>query len=257
VFAADEFPSVVLACERAESMGATLRRVEIESEAERESSLLAAITRATRMVAASHVHWATGTRLDLRRLSAASRAVEALCLIDGVQGLAAVPVDLGDTDVYCASVFKWLLSGFGLGVLVVRDRVREQLSPAVRGYNNPSPSTELQYSHINYPGLFVLAATLEYLETTIGWPTVFASVDSLAEQVTNELIHRGLAVVTPPGARAGIIGCRVPNPDGVRDALAGRNVFVESREGLLRVSPHFYNTNADVRAFVDALAAVV
>jgi selenocysteine lyase/cysteine desulfurase len=49
----------------------------------------------------------------------------------------------------------------------------------------------------------------------------------------------------------------VPNPDGVRDALAGRNVFVESREGLLRVSPHFYNTNADVRAFVDALAAVV
>src|SRR5215471_13083235 len=58
VVAADEFPSVIAACERAESMGATVCRVSIAAEADRERALIAAITPATRMLAASHVHWA-------------------------------------------------------------------------------------------------------------------------------------------------------------------------------------------------------
>lgn len=256
VVAADEFPSVLAACARAEALGATVRRVPIESETDRESAVLAAITPATRMVAASHVHWATGTRLDLRRVGAACHAAGAFSLVDGVQGLGAVPVDLGETDAYCAAVFKWLLSGFGLAIMVVRDQMRAQLAPAVRGYNNHEPSTELQYSHINYPGLFALSASLEYFES-LGWNDVFHAVERLTESLTSKLSARGIPVVTPGNARAGILSCRVPDPDRVRDALAARNIFVESREGLLRVSPHFYNTSDDLSAFVDALAIIV
>jgi len=104
-------------------------------------------------------------------VAAACRAHDALLMVDGVQMLGAAPVDAGGVDFYCASVFKWLLSGFGLGILVVRDRVRGQLHPLFRGYNNPEPSTDLQASHVNYPGLQALSATLEYLETR-GVPVV-------------------------------------------------------------------------------------
>ena len=258
VVAADEFPSVLLACERAQSHGATVRRVAVPSESERETALISAITPATRMVAASHVHWATGTRLDLVRVSAACQHVGAMLVVDGVQGLGAVHVELGTTDAFCASVFKWLLSGFGLAILVVRDRARQGLSPAVRGYNNPAPSTELQYSHVNYPGIYALAATLEFIEREVAWPTVFAQVESLTRQLITELERRGIAVVTPSAAsaRAGIVACRVSNPDVVRDQLAARHIFVESREGLLRVSPHFYNTSDEMMALADALGGL-
>jgi selenocysteine lyase/cysteine desulfurase len=256
VFAADEFPSVVAACERATLMGATLRPVAIPSEAERERALIAAIRPTTRMVAASHVHWATGTRLDLRKLSAACKAVDAFSLIDGVQSLGAVPVELGDTDAYCASVFKWLLSGFGLAILVVRESSRERLAPTMRGYNNPKPSTELQHSHVNYPGLFALAASLEFLEARVGWAGVFAAVDSLTAHLIGALTRCGVSVVTPSDARAGIVSARVSDPSRVRDALAARGIFVESREGLLRVSPHFYNTTDDITALVGALVTL-
>jgi cysteine desulfurase / selenocysteine lyase len=257
VVAADEFPSVVAACQRAESMGATVRRIEIASETTREASLLDAITPATRMLAASHVHWATGTRLDLRRLSAACKEVGGFTLIDGVQALGAARVELGETDAYCASVFKWLLSGFGLAIVVVRDRAREQqLTPSVRGYNNLAPSTELQHSHINYPGLFALAASLDFLESIVGWSNVFGTVDTLTGRLIAELTNRGLEVVTPAAARAGIVSCRVPDSDRLRDTLATRGIFVESREGLLRVSPHFYNTAGDLLGLSEALAVI-
>ena len=158
VFADDEFPSVVAACERAVSAGVTARRVHISKEREREAALAAAITSATRMVAVSHVHWATGTRIDVARLASLCDAVGATLLVDGVQALGAAPVTLGSAHAYCASVFKWLLSGFGLAVLIVREPLQRQLAPVARGYNNPAPATELQYSHINYPGICALAA---------------------------------------------------------------------------------------------------
>ena len=253
VFADDEFPSVVSACERAKHAGAMLRPVPVATELEREDALAAAITPATRMLAVSHVHWATGTRIDVARLAALCDRVGATLLVDGVQALGAIPVELGSTHAYCASVFKWVLSGFGLGVLIVREPLQRQLVPSVRGYNNPSPSTELQYSHINYPGICALAATLEHVESEVGWSSVFARVESLTDMLITELAARGVSVVTPRHARAGIVSCAIPEPDRVRDTLAAREIYVESREGCLRISPHFYNTPDDIHACVDAL----
>ncbi len=253
VFATDEFPSVVAACERAETAGAILRRVPIPAELDREDALAAAITPATRVLAVSHVHWATGTRVDVARLASLCDRVGAILLVDGVQALGAIPLELGSTHAYCASVFKWVLSGFGLGVLIVREPLQRQLVPAVRGYNNPSPSTELQYSHINYPGICALAATLEHVQSEVGWSNVFSRVESLTDMLMIELEARGVSVATPRRARAGIVSCAVPDPDRVRDTLGAREIYIESREGCLRISPHFYNTPDDIHACVDAL----
>jgi len=66
-------------------------------------------------------------------------------------------------------VFKWLLSGFGVGIGVFRERARAMLTPAYHGYRNAPPSSPLQYADPSYPGLYVLDATLEYLEQ-IGCP---------------------------------------------------------------------------------------
>jgi selenocysteine lyase/cysteine desulfurase len=257
VTAADEFPSVMAACESAERDGAVVRKIVVPSEAERETALVNVITDATRLVAVSHVHWATGCRLDLARLAAACHAHGARLLVDGVQGLGATPVNAGAADFYCASVFKWLLSGFGLAILVIRNEAREHLEPRVRGYNNPAPSTDLQYSHTNYPGLSALSATLDYLESRVGWDRVFQRVAALAERTHSALGSAGLAVVTPDAARAGIVSFVADDAARVRDALARENIFVEARSGLVRVSPHFYNTPEDIDAFVDGLGRVL
>lgn len=253
VVAADDFPSVVWPWVRAEAAGGHLVRVDPGTEAEREDRIVEAITARTRVVAVSHVNTVTGTRLDLDRIGRACREVDALLVVDGIQALGAIPVDFTYVDVYAAGVFKWLLSGFGTGIGVFRERAREKLTPAYRGYRNKPPSSEFAYSDPNYPGLYVLDATLEFLDG-VGWPVIHQRVDELTQRVSDAVRSLGIEQITPLEARAGIISFPLGDATSVVAGLLDRGVHVVEKMDRVRVSPHFYNTTEDVDRFAAALA---
>jgi selenocysteine lyase/cysteine desulfurase len=123
----------------------------------------------------------------------------------------------------------------------------------VRGYGNEPPSRSLEYAHVNYPGLYALEATLEYL-AALGWPAIHARVDALWSQLAAGLLAQGRVVVTPASAHAGIASFADTAVEDLVRMLAGAGIQVEARGSLLRVAPHFYNTAADVGAFLAALA---
>jgi len=255
VFPADDFPTVVLAWQGARAAGAHLVSVPIDDEARRTDLLLAAVTSRTRVVAVTHVNATTGTRVDLDRLGAACRDVGALLVVDGIEALGSIPVDFGPVDVYGAGVFKWLLSGFGTAIGVFRERARAVLTPACRGYRNPPPSRRFEYSEPNFPGLAVLDATLAYLED-VGWDTVHRRVKELTAMVDASVRRHGLVIVTPP-QRGGIVSFAHRDADAVVERLRADGVDVVSKGGLVRVSPHFYNTPDDISRFDAALGAAL
>jgi cysteine desulfurase / selenocysteine lyase len=253
VLAEDEFPSVLLAWEGAIEAGASLVRVPIPAEDERTDVLIAALSPRSRVLAVSHVHWSTGTKVELARLSQACRARNVRLIVDGVQAVGAVDVDASLADFYTASVFKWLLSGFGLALMVTRPDFAQTLRPGILGYNNEPPSTHLRYSHVNYPAMYALNASLDYLGS-IGWPNVFSRVAMLASTLRGELQATGLKVITPASACAGIVSIAHPDAAGAVARLALRDVRIEERSGLLRAAPHFYNTETELEQFVGRLA---
>jgi selenocysteine lyase/cysteine desulfurase len=176
--------------------------------------------------------------------------------VDGIQALGAIPVTLGDdVDVYCAAVFKWLLSGFGLAVWVVSDRALQMMQPAQRGYENPPPERKLRYSHWNYPGLFALAGSVELLDE-IGWEHVHARVADNSSHLAGGLRSLGYTVATPDDACAGIVSFAVNDPALVSQMLEEREVFVAARGKFLRVSPHFYNTRNEIDRFLHVISEV-
>jgi selenocysteine lyase/cysteine desulfurase len=252
VVAEDEFPSVMLPWLARESRGVEVIRVPIPSEAERSEALIAALDARTRALAVSHVHWRTGTRVDLARLSAACRNHECRFVVDGAHGVGAVPVDGTRVDAYCAPVFKWLLSGFGLGFVTLSDALAAELTPALRGYSNESPSRSITYSHVNYPGIYALHATLVYLRM-LGWQNIHTRIASLATYAAQALRRMGLDVLTPERSHAGIISFRHPSGAALVQALASQSIFVEDGGSVVRVSPHFYNTEEEVDRFVSAV----
>jgi selenocysteine lyase/cysteine desulfurase len=256
VLAADEFPSVMLCFGPAAAAHASLRKVPIATEGERESRLLAALTPSTRLLAVSHVHWTTGTRLDLQKLGAACRERGALLLVDGIQAIGAAPVDLTDVDIYCAAVFKYLLSGFGLAICAMSERARATLKPAYRGYANEPPSTNLQYAHVNYPGLYALDAALTLLGETIGWEIVHGRTRALMSRLAAGLSAHGIGLAAPDGARAAIASFKVPDAEALCRQLAEERIFVAARGGLLRTSPFFYNTEGEIDRFVDRVVSM-
>jgi cysteine desulfurase / selenocysteine lyase len=256
VVLADEYPCNVLPWLQAEAAGATVVRVDPGGVHERQQHLLDALSDRTRIMSVSHVHPWTGTRLDLTPLGRACREVGALLVVDGIQALGATRVDLSHVDVYGAGVFKWLLSGFGTAIGVFRERARSMLAPAFRSYGNPPPSRSFEYAAPNIPGLYVLDATLGYLEE-LGWDRILERVDGLTSYVLEALERVGIAAITPREAHAGIVSVGVHDSTAVVEGLKRRGVDVSDKMGRVIVSPHFYNTDDDVDRFADALDAVL
>jgi selenocysteine lyase/cysteine desulfurase len=250
--AADEFPSVWQACLALRKSGIEILPVEIRSEAQRSAALAQAASGA-QAVAVSHVHWRTGTTVDLERIAAACRSSGAWLIVDGVQAVGAIPVRVGLADAYCGSSFKWLLGGFGLGFMTLSERLAREWTPPFRGYANEWPSRDPQYGHLDYPGIYALDASLAFLGS-LGWEAIFRQVAQLVSRLSDQLLEHGFEVLTPRTAAAGIVSIRCNDSRERVDRLARQLIFVEDRDSILRASPHFYNTDAEVDRLVEALA---
>jgi selenocysteine lyase/cysteine desulfurase len=250
---ADEFPSVLQPWIGLQTRRIQIERLEVFDESARSETLASAVKNGARAVAVSHVHWRTGARVDLEQLSAVCRQHHAWLVVDGVQAVGPIAVDATLADAYCASSFKWLLSGFGLGFLSLSDRLRDKWTPPFRGYGNEWPSKDAQYGHLNYPGIHALNASLDSLES-VGWNAIHRRVAGLTSQLMETLRARQFHVVTPDAARAGIVSIRHKAATAIVCSLAQDLIYVEDRGELVRASPYFYNTEDDVDRFVTALA---
>lgn len=256
VCAQDEFPSVIRIWKPAERQGAELVRVAVAHEDERQVRLMDAVSAGARVLVVSHTHSGTGTTLDLDTLGRHCRANGTLFMVDGIQALGAVHTQLSEVDIYASSFFKWMLSGFGFGVLVTSPRARDAMAPAWQGYANMDDAKQLQYAHVNTPALYGLDATLDLLEG-IGWNSIFGRVRELGGQLIAEADRLGLPLVTPRDQRAGIFVFRALDGEAARLQLAARNISVSARGEGVRVSPHFYNSTQDIEQCAAALAEVL
>ncbi len=93
----------------------------------------------TRLVACSHVGWMSGSLAP-----AALAEVDVPVLLDGAQGVGAVPVDVTalGCDAYAGAGQKWLCGPDGTGMLYVSPGLRERVQVARRGYPNLADPNE-------------------------------------------------------------------------------------------------------------------
>ena len=73
-------------------------------------------------------------------------------------------------------------------------------------------------------------------------------IASLGDQIVQWAGHHGVELVTPsaPDRRAGIIAVRPQNARDVSTKLREARVTHSFREGAIRLSPHAYNTRAEI-----------
>ena len=111
---------------------------------------------------------------------------------------------------------------------------------------------------LDYPAVYTLHAALDFLNH-VGMPYISARVLALSGQVRDGLERLGITPLTPrdPAQRAGIVSFETPQYQQIGDALQAAGVHTWYKEGRVRISPHFYNTDADVATCQTALAEAV
>ncbi len=237
--------------------------------------LVGAIDERVRMVAISHVEFASGFAFDLDRLAAACQERAVFLFVDIAQSIGLLPVDLRNVDAAAWPTWKWLLGPIGMGGFYLASRHLETIRPAFVGTDGMVPTSDyldyrfefrpdagrFEYSTENTLGLIGTAEALRRIGVLFADETrseVARKVWRLGDQITLRLGELGYRLFssTRPGERSGIFSFVAPgNPHLVAKSLRQHGVEVAVRAGRLRISPHFYNNSEDLERLFRALPA--
>jgi cysteine desulfurase / selenocysteine lyase len=233
-------------------------------------SVAQAIGPRTRLVSVSAVQFATGVATDLHAIGTVCRERGVLFCVDGIQSVGAFPLDVkaAQVDFLAADSHKWQLGLPGIGFAYVRRELAPRLRPSVVGWK--SVKNPLDFDHLHFE-LRDDAARLEEgtqsFATILGMGAALAlldevGVDRIASHITEwlrecerMLAAAGLEPGPSPGVRKGILTFRPPS--GTAEAFVERaahaGIVLSARRGRVRVSPHFYNGEPELRALADLL----
>ena len=222
------------------------------------AELAAELRPETKLVACSHVSWKTGAVADAEALAAG----DALVLLDGAQGLGAVPACVGELgcDFYAASGQKWLCGPNGLGYLYVRDELARRLPPPWPNYGVLADSSrpfdlplhpDARRFSIGFPAPHHVdwaIAALDVLEAA-GLDAVHARARELATRLATGLGDR----VTPRGDST-LVSWRHPDPEAEVARLRDQGFVVRNlpRTPYVRASTGAWNSDDEIERLAAA-----
>lgn len=226
------------------------------------------------MIVLSMVSFLSGDRADLTRISAECRKRDIWFVLDGVQAIGTMPFNVRDyhIDFIACGGQKWLLSPWGSGFTYVRKELIPQLEPGTGGWLSmrwsEDPERLLDYKCVYYDDArrFEMA-TIPYQDYAgmneslelilgIGLDKIGRKIETLTTRLIDGIANiRGLTLLTPQARerRAGIVSCTAKKLTPFTERLDAAGIKYSVRTDVLRFSPHFYNTEADIDAALNAL----
>jgi cysteine desulfurase / selenocysteine lyase len=234
-----------------------------------------ALTEQTKLVALASANYCSGYRIDLEGVGALCAERRVLFSVDAIQTLGAFPVALKHVDFLSAGAQKWMLGPSGAGILYVKKSRHELLRPPIiGGWNVVSPNFIAQpevkfesggrkfepgaYTHSVLAGL---RAAVELL-LEAGPNEISNQIRRLIQSLRDQLAPAGFEFLSPKEEKnqCGILTLRHPrvSSDALWEAATKNDIVISLRfdranRSWLRVSPHFYNTDAEVQRIVALL----
>jgi selenocysteine lyase/cysteine desulfurase len=242
----------------------------------RPADVIGQVDEQTRLVALASCHFVSGYRIDLDSIGQALHARDILFCVDAIQTLGAFPTTVEHVDFLAADAHKWLLGPCAAGILYVRKSLQEQLKPTVFGWHNVgcpdyiareemilrADARRYEAGTQNLLGLAGLNAALELL-VEIGIDAIAAELLRKRALLVPALKDKGYTVlqadVTPANASSIVTffrdGMNMPALHGKLEAANIAASLRADRAGrkYLRLSPHFYNTDTELRRVLELL----
>ena len=273
VAVASDFPAITRPWLRQQSLhNCQIRFVEDSPSKDLTDALIEAIDENTSIVAVSSVQFATGTTVDINRISKTVASVDARLIVDVTQDLGARSLDVGNwnADAVVCSGYKWLGGHGGAALAVVSPRLLGNLPPMTGWMGAPEPfnfdaksllmandARRYTQSTMSYVSIACLTTAIELL-LTCGIQNIEKHAGNLANLLTEEAAELGWLPYRSPGDSAAcshIVSLSHPEKpvEESMKALAIRKIICSSRGGRIRVSIAPYNDENDIDMLIQAL----
>jgi len=277
VYADRNFPSDQYIYEARAAHGARLVRVPAAADgiATDVQQVVDAIDQETLIVAIDHVMFRSAAILDPQPIIAKARQVGAFVILDTFHSVGILPLQLAAWGVHAAvgGALKWLSGGPGNCFLYVDPDETKRLVPSFTGWaahKQPflfSPQGQdyrddggrFATGTPNVPALFAGRCGIE-LVAEVGLDAIRSKSLRLTSLLVELAQQAGLGIKSPlqAGRRGGHVALDVPHGYAVCQALSAREIVVDFRpDAGLRVAPHYFNTEEEVRSCVRAIGEIL
>jgi kynureninase len=238
-------------------------------------SFAEAIDERTALVIINRVLYQSSALLDVKEICRIARRAGAWTVIDDFHGAGIVPIDVHDVgcDFHTTGVLKWLCGGPGLTFLYARRDLLPELEPTIAGWWSQREPFAFNLKELDFhptarrfetgthpaPVAFVGQGGLEII-SEVTPDRIRRRQGELTDHVMERADAAGLPVRTPRDreGRGGVVNIGVGEAaHKVAEALYERDVCVDSRRDGIRVSPHFFNTEADIDRLFGALSEIL
>ena len=241
------------------------------------------VTPGTRAVVVTHASNVTGNAVDIACVAAMAHAAGALVIVDASQsaGAARIDMDAMGLDVVCFTGHKGLMGPQGTGGLAVAEGI--DVAPwamggtGVHSFDALQPlewPTRLEAGTLNGHGIAGLSAGLDFIEAQGGVETIAARERTLAERFlagVREIPGIALYGAFDQPVRSAIVSLNVGDIDSaeISDALMQgwgiatrpgahcaplmHRALGTERQGVVRFSFGYFNTDEEVDTAIDAL----
>ncbi len=241
------------------------------------------VTPGTRAVVVTHASNVTGNAVDIARVAAMAHAAGALVIVDASQSAGTAHIDMQGMglDVVCFTGHKGLMGPQGTGGLAVAEGI--DVAPwamggtGVRSFDALQPlewPTRLEAGTLNGHGIAGLSAGLDFIEAQGGVEAIAAHERALADRFlagVREIPGIKLYGVFGQPTRSAIVSLNVGDIDSaeISDALMQgwgiatrpgahcaplmHRALGTERQGVVRFSFGYFNTDEEVDTAIDAL----
>lgn len=273
----DDYPANVYPWSDLERHGVVLKHLKPASPGAITPELVeAALTPKTKLVALASCHFLSGYRIDIDRIGRMLRERGVLFCLDAIQTVGAFETRVDHVDFLSADSHKWMLGPMSAGIFYVREELQDMLRPSLLGsWNVRSPNfiaqEEIAFESggrryepgaLNIAGILGMKAGIDLI-AEVGLEAISAQLLKLKARLHAGLAPQGFTFLGPEPKSvnaSGITTIQHPSRslEDISKHLAEHHIATSLRHNragqpLLRFSPHFYNTEAEM----DRVAKVI
>ena len=221
----------------------------------------------TSVVCVSYVQFASGTRIDIKKLAKYTKEVGAKLVVDVTQAAGAIPINISEwsADILVCSGYKWRGGHGGVAFGFLSNELLRKDPPTIGWFGNENPfdmeATKLNLSKtaakytqstISYISVVGLKTAIQQL-LDIKISSIMKHSDKLAKilfSMLEESDWKSFRPTTSNEFSSHIISLTHPCANTVKstfDQLSKKGFIFGIRNGRLRISISHYNNSTDIK----------
>ncbi|MDP5275514.1 aminotransferase class V-fold PLP-dependent enzyme [Chengkuizengella axinellae] len=270
VFTDLDFPTVGQILQAQKEQGFRLEMIHSENGVIETDAYEKEVSENTLLTYIPHVCYYNGFKQDIKSISNIVHQKGSLLFVDAYQSAGHIPIHVKemDIDICTTGMRKYMLGIAGIAFLYIKKDLMDQLKPKSLGWLGQDKHSMFNLTH---PTLATSARRFE--GGTPSFISIFAahaalelfqkldlqSISNYHEDLTQKILEYAIEHRLPISGslnikkRSSLTSFYVENAEKLGKLFKHRNINVTTKDQVIRMAPHFYNTYDEVVQMMDVL----